>query len=50
MNLYYPNIAWLCLRKDIFDQLTQYKSRAGLPTWEQTLERLLSHAEEPVRS
>jgi hypothetical protein len=45
MDLYYPNSAWLCLRKDVFDRLAQYKSREGLPNWEQTLERLLSAAE-----
>jgi hypothetical protein len=49
MDLYYPNSAWLCLRKDVFDSLSQYKSRQGLPTWEQTLERLLSAAEETVK-
>jgi hypothetical protein len=38
MERYYPNIAWLCLRKDVFDRLYQYKSRRGLPTWEQGLE------------
>ena len=34
MDLYYPNSAWLCLRKDVFDRLSRYKSRQGLPTWE----------------
>jgi Family of unknown function (DUF6084) len=41
MNLYYSNSAWLCLRRDIFDQLYDYKSRHGIPTWEQAFERLL---------
>jgi hypothetical protein len=45
MDLYYPNSAWLCLRKDVFDRLAQYKSRRGLPTWELALESLLSAAE-----
>jgi len=48
MNLYYPNCAWLCLRKDVFDALNQYRSQHGLPTWEQTLQRLLP-ALEPVK-
>lgn len=48
MDHYYPNGAWLCLHKDVFDRLRQYKSRRGLATWEQALERLLSAAEEPV--
>jgi hypothetical protein len=41
MERYYPNSAWLCLRRDVFDRLYQYKSRQGLPTWEQALESLL---------
>jgi hypothetical protein len=41
MDLYYPNSAWLCLRKDVFDRLHQYKMSRGIPTWEQTLESLL---------
>jgi hypothetical protein len=45
MDLYYPNRAWLCLRRDVFDRLCRYKSRQGLPTWEQALEGLLSAAE-----
>ena len=48
MDAYYPNTAWLCLRKDVFDRLDHYRSRQGLPTWEQAMERLLSAAEEPV--
>ena len=28
MDLYYPNSAWLCLRRDVFDQLYRYKSHA----------------------
>ncbi|HZV51443.1 MAG TPA: DUF6084 family protein [Candidatus Dormibacteraeota bacterium] len=41
VELYYPNTAWLCLRKDVFDRLAAYKARAALPTWEATLESLL---------
>jgi hypothetical protein len=35
MDLYYPNSAWLGLRKDVFDRLREYKRRRGLPSWEQ---------------
>ncbi len=42
MNLYYTNSAWLCLPRDIFDQLYDFKARHGIPTWEQAFERLLS--------
>jgi hypothetical protein len=48
MDLHHPNLAWVGLRKDVFDRFFQYKSRQGLPTWEQAIERLLSTAEEPV--
>jgi hypothetical protein len=44
MDLYYPNTAWLCLRKDVFDRLARYKTENGLPTWEHALERLLPPA------
>ncbi|CAN5368040.1 DUF6084 family protein [soil metagenome] len=42
MEHYYPNSAWLCLRRDAFDRLAQFKMKQGIPTWEQTLERLLN--------
>jgi hypothetical protein len=44
MNVYYPNTAWLCLRRDAFDQLYEYKRRCKLPIWEQALEKLLATA------
>jgi hypothetical protein len=50
MDHYYPNSAWLCLHRDVLDRLYQYKVRCGLPTWEQTLERLLDTATEQVTS
>jgi hypothetical protein len=46
MDVYYPNTAWLCLRKDVFDRLDSYRSRRGLMSWEQVMERLLAAAEE----
>jgi hypothetical protein len=42
MEHYYPNSAWLSLRRDVFDRLNQYKMRHAIPTWEQTLESLLN--------
>ncbi len=38
---YFPNSAWLRVRKDIFDKLYQYRIQNCLPTWEDALERLL---------
>jgi len=49
MDLYYPDTAWVCLRREVFERLYEFKSRHGLPSWEQALERLLSATEE-VRS
>jgi hypothetical protein len=49
MDQYYPNSAWLCLERGVFDRLYRYKSQRGLPTWEQALEGLLAVAEkEPM--
>lgn len=42
---YFPNTAWLRLRRDIFDRLYDYRSRKGLLTWEDTLEELLQQSE-----
>jgi hypothetical protein len=48
MEMYFPNTAWLCLQRDAFEQLYNYKVRHGLPTWEQAIARALAteHAEE----
>jgi hypothetical protein len=48
MDVYYPNSAWLSLRKDVFEALDQYRSRQSLVTSEQALERLLAAAQQPV--
>lgn len=47
MDHHYPNSAWLYLHRDVFDRLHAYKRRHGIPTWEQTIERLLPE-EEPA--
>ncbi|MDQ1473921.1 MAG: hypothetical protein QOJ99_5401 [Bryobacterales bacterium] len=41
MDLYYPNTAWMHLRRDVFERLLAYKTLHGIPTWEQTIERML---------
>ncbi|MEP6689465.1 MAG: DUF6084 family protein [Gemmatimonadales bacterium] len=41
MEAYYPNTAWVQLRRDVFDRLYQYKVDQGIPTWEQAIERIL---------
>ena len=50
MEIYYPNSAWLCLPRDAFDLLYQYKVRHGIPTWEQAIEKLCASVEEGVLS
>ena len=47
MDHYYPNIAWLNLRKDVFDRLYRYKVRRGIPTFEQAIESILPDEEGP---
>src|SRR6202451_4530359 len=49
MDIYYPNSAWLCLRRDVFERLYQYKVARGIPTWEQTFERILPVPEQTVK-
>lgn len=46
MEIYYPNMAWLCLRRDTFERLHEYKMRSGIPTWEQVFERIVPAAVE----
>jgi len=41
MDLYYPGTAWISLRRDVFERLLEYKSRHGISTWEQVMERML---------
>lgn len=50
METYYPNSAWLYLRRDIFERLYQYKTLHGIPTWEAALESILPALEETVKS
>ncbi len=47
---YYPNSTWICLHKDVFDQLFRYKAVHGLPTWENVVEKLLRESSEEVQS
>lgn len=38
---HYPDGAWLCLRRDVFDRLYRYKARRGVATWEEVVDSLL---------
>jgi len=46
MDMHFPNTAWLCLQREAFERLYDYKVRHGLPTWERAIMRALS-AEKP---
>jgi hypothetical protein len=49
MDQHYPQAAWLCLRRDVFERLYQFKARHGIATWEETVTRMLGLTAE-VRS
>jgi hypothetical protein len=49
MDLYYPNSAWLYLRRDVFERLYEYRMQRGIATWEQALEGLLAEEQDLVR-
>jgi uncharacterized protein DUF6084 len=46
MDLYYPDTAWVCLRRDVFDRLYRYKVEHMIPTWEEAVERFATVAPE----
>jgi hypothetical protein len=49
MDIYYPNSAWLCLRRDVFEELQRFKVERGIPTWDQAFESMLESLNETVR-
>jgi hypothetical protein len=46
MDLYFPNSAWIRMRRETLDALQGFKSRMALPTWDDTLEILLKQSQE----
>lgn len=46
MDLYYPNSAWLNIRRDVFDKLQKFKTQNAIPSWEQAFEKLLTLSKE----
>jgi Family of unknown function (DUF6084) len=51
MDMYHPNVAWVCLSRDVFESLNRYKVQHGIPTFEKALESLLPVSErEEVKS
>ncbi len=45
MDLHYPNAVCLNLRRDVFDELYQFKMREGLASFDETIQRMLTIAE-----
>jgi len=41
MDAHYPNAAWLCLHRDSFNRLNQYKIQHGIPTWEALIDAIV---------
>jgi hypothetical protein len=50
MDHYYPQTAWLCLRRDAFDELYRYKRARSLPSFEHALDALLEGKPEGLPS
>lgn len=46
MDMYFPNSAWLRIRRDTLDQLQRFKASRALPTWDQAFDELLKQAGE----
>ncbi|MGB9475334.1 MAG: DUF6084 family protein [Candidatus Udaeobacter sp.] len=42
MEHHYPDSAWIAMRRDVFDQLYEFKRREGLSSWDEVFERLLT--------
>jgi uncharacterized protein DUF6084 len=50
IDIFYPNTAWLCLRRDVFERLYRHKVDNGITSWEQLVEELLAARDEAVHS
>jgi hypothetical protein len=44
MDMYFPNSAWVRMRRDTLDQLQRFKASRALPTWDQAFDELLKQA------
>jgi hypothetical protein len=44
MDRYFPDTAWIRLRRESFDALHRFRGQRALPTWEETIETLLREA------
>ncbi len=44
MEAHYPQTAWICLRREVFAKLDEFRASHGLSSWEQALEQVLEAA------
>ena len=44
MEAHYPKTAWICLRREVFAKLDEFRVSHGLSSWEQALEQVLEAA------
>lgn len=44
IELYYPNTAWLGLRRDVFERLYEFRVREGLASFDEAVERMIEDA------
>jgi len=49
LDRFYPNVAWLCLRRDVFERLYDFKVGAGLGTFDDAIESILEARAEAGR-
>ena len=49
MDMYYPNSAWLRLRRDVFERLYLRKIQNGITSWEAVIESILDQCESEVK-
>ncbi len=42
IDFYYPHTGWIRMDRDVLTELAGYRSRHGLTTWEETVQRLLA--------
>ncbi len=45
IDCYYPNTGWLRVGSDVLAELTDYRARHGLVSWDETMQKLLARAD-----
>jgi Family of unknown function (DUF6084) len=48
MDHHYPESAFIAMRRDLFDQLYEFKRREGLASWDEVIQELLAGKSLPV--